>query len=54
MIAVATFFSWETIVGAQVGNKEAEAAARKARESFMPEWNTGDDARLRTTINFPL
>jgi len=33
--------------------KEIESTARKALEAFMVAFNTGDDAKLRTTIQFP-
>jgi hypothetical protein len=33
--------------------EEAESTARQALEAFMMAWNTGDDAKLRTTMHFP-
>ncbi len=46
-------FCWETTVSAQRNSTEAESGARKALETFMTEWNTGEDARVRTAMNFP-
>jgi hypothetical protein len=53
VIAAVTGFFWETNVGAQTRNAKAEAAAKQALETFMTHWNTGDDAKLRTAMNFP-
>jgi len=33
--------------------KEIESTARKALEAFIAAFNTGDDAKLRTTMQFP-
>jgi len=53
LIGLTTFFSSLIVARAQEENREAEAAARSALESFITEWNTGDNARLRTAMNFP-
>ena len=38
---------------AQLRDVEAEAAARRAFEVFITQWNTADDANLRGAIHFP-
>ena len=40
-------------MGTQYRNEEAESAARQVLEAFMMALNTGDDAKLRTTMHFP-
>jgi hypothetical protein len=53
VVAITAGLFWEMNVSAQIKNDEAEAVARQALEKFMTEWNTGDDAQLRTAMNFP-
>ena len=38
---------------ANAQNHAAETAAKKSLESFIAAWNTGDDTKLRGTMNFP-
>ena len=43
----------ETQVRDAAGNAAAESAARQALETFITQWNTGDDANLREAMHFP-
>ena len=38
---------------AAAGDPAAETAARRALETFITQWNTGDDANLRRAMHFP-
>ena len=37
----------------EAGDAAAEAAAKEALEVFITQWNTADNANLRTAMNFP-
>ncbi|MCH8333535.1 hypothetical protein IIC65_06335 [Candidatus Sumerlaeota bacterium] len=51
LVSVVSIFFWGTRVNAE--NLAAEASAKKAIETFMTAWNTGEDSNLRKTMNFP-
>ena len=52
-----TFLLLALILGFVVAEVSAQddpkTHARAALERFMTEWNSGDDARLRTAMHFP-
>ena len=56
-LATALAFLAQAAIGeAQVrdaGDAAAEAAAKQALEVFITQWNTADNANLRTAMNFP-
>lgn len=54
IVGVSVQFFGERIVSAEeITREDAHAVAQKTLKTFMEEWNTGEDERLRTAMTFP-